>query len=306
MCKSIAEGGQRCAAHTRPAYEAAVRQLVAGPVDVAALEALERAAADYASTGEGQTRLAEAVAKTESIGRWDEAAVLRAALAKGRLHAEAARETARQIEAEAARKSVAAVKKGGLRDTYAERVIALERAQAAFTTAKAAAVAATEAAGGRAVAAGRCAECRHTDHQAVACTAPASRAAHAPACGCASSTKPTRAQIKAAGLHQTAYAARDAVTAAQEAVDTPTPGDKFVVSRGRKVPRGTHGTLVRVWDGAWGRRALLRTATGDVWVGVENLDRDLPAVEADADYVSHAEQVEAEITLAGAGPARRR
>lgn len=47
MCKSVAEGGQRCAAHTRPAYEAATP----------GTPGWDAAAAAYASTPTGRTEL---------------------------------------------------------------------------------------------------------------------------------------------------------------------------------------------------------------------------------------------------------
>lgn len=73
MCKSKAEGGQRCAAHTRPCYEAATF----GTAE------WDDAAAQHATTPEGQERLSEEAKVAELVGNDDEAAALRAALKRG-------------------------------------------------------------------------------------------------------------------------------------------------------------------------------------------------------------------------------
>lgn len=52
MCRSIAEGGQRCAAHTRAAYTSAQAAVLRG--ELGAQDRLMRASIEYASTAEGQ------------------------------------------------------------------------------------------------------------------------------------------------------------------------------------------------------------------------------------------------------------
>lgn len=64
MCKSQAEGGQRCAAHTRPRFEAA---------NLGTPE-WTKAAKEYASTREGHERLSEDAEIAELAGDEDTAA----------------------------------------------------------------------------------------------------------------------------------------------------------------------------------------------------------------------------------------
>lgn len=90
MCKSQAEGGQQCAAHTRPKYEATT------PGTREWTEAAER----YASTPEGHERLNEEAEVAELIGNEHEAAALRAALKRGEAIREANAEAARLIDSE--------------------------------------------------------------------------------------------------------------------------------------------------------------------------------------------------------------
>ena len=88
MCNSEAEGGQRCAGHTRPRYEAATRVLNAAsgteaPLAAAVEDAWVQAAAEYASTPEGRDRLNDARDEAASQGWVKAAARTRTALAKG-------------------------------------------------------------------------------------------------------------------------------------------------------------------------------------------------------------------------------
>lgn len=65
MCQTKAEGGKRCATHTRPRYEktkAALAALPAGALDAQVLAATDQyreAARQYASTNSGRTRLGD-------------------------------------------------------------------------------------------------------------------------------------------------------------------------------------------------------------------------------------------------------
>lgn len=61
MCESLAEGGRRCAAHTRPAFDEAIAAIVAAPDDAARNEARAQgigAVAAHASTRTGATEVA--------------------------------------------------------------------------------------------------------------------------------------------------------------------------------------------------------------------------------------------------------
>ena len=88
MCKSQKEGGQRCAAHTRPRYEDALRNVEAGHKSLADLEEFEEAATEYASTPEGQQRVHVEMIKAETRKDWERLAALRTALVRGNaLHA---------------------------------------------------------------------------------------------------------------------------------------------------------------------------------------------------------------------------
>ena len=73
MCRSIADGGLRCAAHTRGAY-AQARPGTA---------AWDAAAAEYAATSEGKAVLERRAAHCDSAGNIDEAERTRAALRAG-------------------------------------------------------------------------------------------------------------------------------------------------------------------------------------------------------------------------------
>lgn len=277
MCKSLAEGGQRCAAHTRPVYERSVTALVeAGDsptLDM--LETLEAAATEYASTSEGMERVTLDLARTEAHGKWDYAALLRAALTKGRLRAEANRETADEVRNEAARKAKEAASPD-LPDTYADRAQAAYQALDEYERLSEDARAATEAAG-RAVPAGSCARCQHPGHDGSGCR----KAVQVMSdlwdnCPCDGHQEPTPAMVTAAEKSRISHQAYLDWRAKADAAEEAAPGDRYVVARGRKVPRGTRGALVRVFEGEYGPRALLRTEDGeDVWVTLSNLDRDL-------------------------------
>lgn len=89
MCKSVAEGGQRCAAHTRErlsSRSAALQAAIASGEEAKAAEARaewETAAAQYASTDEGHAYLTDAAQQADSTGDPDTAAMLRTLVRKG-------------------------------------------------------------------------------------------------------------------------------------------------------------------------------------------------------------------------------
>lgn len=74
MCKSLADGGQRCAAHTRRAFERA--SMYSG-------EKWDEAAAQYASTREGQEVLQAKATEFAEAGHHEHEARARAALKRG-------------------------------------------------------------------------------------------------------------------------------------------------------------------------------------------------------------------------------
>lgn len=73
MCRTLTEGGKRCAAHTRPRYEAATF----GTAE------WDRAAAEYAATPSGREALAAAQAQAESSGDVERAVAFAHALTEG-------------------------------------------------------------------------------------------------------------------------------------------------------------------------------------------------------------------------------
>ena len=88
MCKPEAEGGQRCAAHTRPRFDAA------RPTD----ESWWTAASEYASTSEGHTRLSSLALQAQSEGNPQWEAQLRAAVLRGESLKEANLEAVRLMK----------------------------------------------------------------------------------------------------------------------------------------------------------------------------------------------------------------
>jgi uncharacterized protein with HEPN domain len=87
MCDSIAEGGQRCAAHTRPRFERAVPGTAAW----------DDAAADYAATPAGHTELQRLLDVATVSGDITSEAALRSALRVGETRRAAYMETRNRI-----------------------------------------------------------------------------------------------------------------------------------------------------------------------------------------------------------------
>lgn len=107
MCRSMFEGGQRCASHTREkltlkaaAVEAAVSAFSDGTGDPVALRTAqdewEKAAAEYASTDEGHTHLSAQAAAADDM---DTSALLNTVIVRGEALRAANRETAALIKA---------------------------------------------------------------------------------------------------------------------------------------------------------------------------------------------------------------
>jgi hypothetical protein len=105
VCKSVSQGGQRCAAHTRPklAAKSAAVEAAAEVGDLTALRAAqdewETAAAEYASTEEGHDHLAAQAASAEALNDFDTSALLNTVIAKGEALRAANRETAALLKA---------------------------------------------------------------------------------------------------------------------------------------------------------------------------------------------------------------
>lgn len=95
MCKSQAEGGQRCAAHTRDAYRTADAALTEAQAagDAAALavatQRWDAAAAEYASTPTGHAELDQRRLQYQAHGHTAAASRLAAALRRGQTLREA-------------------------------------------------------------------------------------------------------------------------------------------------------------------------------------------------------------------------
>ena len=89
MCRAIRDGGQRCAAHTRPAFLASTP----GTAE------WDDAAAAYASTPTGARELIDRMAAAAATGDVETEVALRTALSRGGQIAEANRATAESVSA---------------------------------------------------------------------------------------------------------------------------------------------------------------------------------------------------------------
>lgn len=105
MCKSLAEGGQRCASHTRTKMvkAAAAVEAAAAARDVDALGSAqaqwEEAAVEYASTNEGHDHLAAQAQAALAAGDYDTHALLNTVVQRGEAMRAANRETAALLAA---------------------------------------------------------------------------------------------------------------------------------------------------------------------------------------------------------------
>lgn len=106
MCKSIAEGGLRCASHTRPAYVAALAAARTGPLEAASQLALAEAAQAYAATPTGFKAAARDVETLRTEDKVVAAAVIDEAMSRGRADYLNAKEATRLIEQEQLRAEV--------------------------------------------------------------------------------------------------------------------------------------------------------------------------------------------------------
>jgi hypothetical protein len=89
VCKSQRDGGQRCAAHTRPRLDAATRALHAAAASgdpgriAAAHQGWEEAAVEYASTPEGRDHFAALAGQSAESGDYDTEALLNVIVRRG-------------------------------------------------------------------------------------------------------------------------------------------------------------------------------------------------------------------------------
>lgn len=102
MCKPMAAGGRRCAAHTRPAFEAAVETIRSTTVEQDCFEthlAAVGAVAAHASTPSGMKEVTSLAVRAESDGHDDLASVLRDGERRGAAIAQAAAEAEHEVGA---------------------------------------------------------------------------------------------------------------------------------------------------------------------------------------------------------------
>lgn len=84
MCKSVAEGGQRCATHLRPAYLKAIAPALQKPnLDLGEQVRLASSAVAYATTVSGIRGIEEDILKFALAGKHDVAEVLKFSLEEG-------------------------------------------------------------------------------------------------------------------------------------------------------------------------------------------------------------------------------
>lgn len=108
MCKSLSQGGQRCAAHTRPAFQAVEARLLhaalAGDADAMAQARTDwdAAALDYAATKEGETHFSDARRAAATTGDLDAEIRYETLLRRGRDLYESNREAGEEIARKAA------------------------------------------------------------------------------------------------------------------------------------------------------------------------------------------------------------
>lgn len=264
MCRRSDEGGMRCAAHTRPAYEAALDRLQLHPEGeqmAAALDALDDAGVAYGSTPEGRERFLREMEHAEATGNWYWAATLRTFVQRGEQMAAAANEVAFAVDRQRAARST----DGSIPEyTYPARLQAAKYAETSWLELQTEAEDRAAAAGG-AYPADMCTSCGHT-HLSGPCTEDE--------CRCATHTEPSLQQVEAYHYYDQAAQAHDEYVRLWNIAQSFHRGDRFVVARGRKVPIGTAGALIRTHDGDYGARALIQPADGEpVWVSVENLER---------------------------------
>lgn len=311
MCKPLSEGGQRCAAHTRPAFEEALSQLReidqnhGDPTQrLMSLMKLEESATAYASTPEGETAVTMVATQYGTTGNVDRAALLLSAVEKGKSRRMAAQETKQMVReaksvvqndgttpprtrqnaprpaAAVNNSSSTAPSKKALVNTYPARKVALLEADALYQARHAEALAAFKQVMGRPCREDACGNCTHEQHGELCTTQvpnKTKRSAKDPSylnCGCRAFARATSEQIRAAEIQDQANIAFQKLIDARKAAQALEPGDLFVVARGKKVEHGTRGAFIRAFEGEYGQRVLLKNTQGEeFWISLGNLDR---------------------------------
>lgn len=108
MCKSIAEGGLRCASHTRPAYATALAAVRSGTLEVNNQFTFAEAAQAYAATPAGRKAATADIQALRAEGKDVAATVLAESVERGHQDYLAAKEATRLIEQEQLRSEVVA------------------------------------------------------------------------------------------------------------------------------------------------------------------------------------------------------
>lgn len=163
----------------------------------------------------------------------------------------------------------------------AKRKARYDEAKAKYERLEAAREAALAAAGGKAMALGKCVGCGHDDHtDRDECKV--GKWVHLgydsdyySECSC-------KEFVAANALHEAARQAgigiADALHAMNELGREASQfrrGDEVVVARGRKVPKGSKGQILKVSDGAYGMRVFLLLADGSkAWTALTNIDHE--------------------------------
>lgn len=310
MCKPLSEGGQRCAAHTRPAFEdalAQIREIDKSQGDpsqrLISLMKLEESAAAYASTPEGETAITMVATQYGNLGNVDRAALLLAAIEKGKSRRVAAQETKQlvrevktgaqdsgQQDSRRRQENLGAQPSGkprgngsqrkSLVNTYPARKLALLEADALYQARHSEALAAFKQVMGRPCREDACGNCTHEQHGELCVTQvpnKTKKSAKDPAylnCGCRVFAKATAEQVRAAEVQDQANIAFQKLIDARKAAQALEPGDQFIVARGKKIEHGIKGAFVRAFEGEYGQRVLLQTQQGEeFWISLGNLDR---------------------------------
>ena len=275
-------GGQRCPAHTRPKFVTALATVDELPPDATPMQrleaamALEDAACEFASTPEGAIAVPEAAALAQSSGKPERAALLMAAAERGRALREANAEVAKHVESAMTKKALreAPVPK---ESSFSRRNREAEEAESRYEEAQRWVAALQKDLGPdvRPCPQDGCAACGHAGHAEGSCRQSIQVMSDLwEICSCGGHAYPTEGQVRLADAMRERATAFHEAKAAQEKATSFEPGDRLVVARGRKVPRSTKGKLIRLWQGDFGTRALLRTDEGEsVWVDYRHLDR---------------------------------
>jgi len=159
-------------------------------------------------------------------------------------------------------------------DTYQARMAAYRDADEMYRIASQESDTLRAVAGGRAMAVGACASCGHAAHTRH-CTRDIQVMSDLwEQCPCAETVPPTEAQTRAGAAVRLANQYYNEYIAAREEVEKLMPGDRIIVARGRKVPKGTSGQVLRTREGNYGLQVLFRNDAGEkVWVAASNIER---------------------------------